>query len=540
MSEELLTASVSRLEDLLAPINGGVGDDVSYDEKFEAIKLEIDKLSSLAGDACNWGSVATMSEEILLEKSKDFRIGCYLACCRMREGDLEKVLDGLVLLQEMCSRFWDDMYPPLRRIRARAGMIGWMSDQSADLVLGIKPKAADGPIVKLIDETSSKLDQNFREKFGEHYPGMPKLRDGIRNLARSVPKEAPKPPPPPPKEERAASGADTPQPPPIIMSAPGGPTAENVVTAEDARNAMEPTWLLMRKMGGCLRAEKPENPLAYKLTRMGMWMELTALPVVQNGVTLVPAPGSHIKQRLESLAASQDWLTLLNEADDVGTEYILWLDPQRFVSMAMSALGALFMKTKDELLLQTALMLKKVPALPTLNFADGTPYADGQTQMWIDGEVKPMLASGGDGGGGGGAVASVLDEPIKEAKDHAMKGDLGKAIQVVASATDAAPTPVDRFRGKLAIAQLCLQAGQLAIARGQLDGLTEVIRKHELAKWDPRLCAEVYAALYAAIRGLNSGGAITEAADKAAEMAAFEQLCQLDPATALKLAPKTG
>jgi type VI secretion system protein VasJ len=138
MSEELLNESKARLEDLLAPINGGVGDDVSYDEKFEAIKLEIDKLSSLAGDSCNWGSVAAMSEEILQEKSKDFRIGCYLACCKMRGGQLDGVLDGLMLLQELCVRYWEGMYPPLRRIRARAGMIGWMSDQAGEAVQNIK------------------------------------------------------------------------------------------------------------------------------------------------------------------------------------------------------------------------------------------------------------------------------------------------------------------------------------------------------------------------------------------------------------------
>ena len=540
MSEELLAASVSRLEDLLAPINGGVGEDVSYDEKFEAIKLEIDKLSSLAGDAVNWGAVSSMSEEILQEKSKDFRIGCYLACCRMRTGELEKVLDGLILLQEMSVRFWDDMYPPLRRIRARAGMIGWMSDQAADVVTAIKLKAADAQMVKLIDDTSAKLDQSFREKFGEHYPGMPKLREGIRGLSRSVPKEAPKPPPPPPKPEVSESSNDVAPPPPIIMSSSGdGATAATVNTAEDARKAMEPTWLLLKKMGGCLRSEKPENPQSYKLTRMGMWMELTTAPVVMNGNTLVPPPGAHLKQRLDTLAASTEWLTLLNEADDLGSEYILWLDPQRYVSTAMSALGALFMKTKEELLLQVALMLKKVPTLPTLKFSDGSPYADAQTQMWIDNEAKPVLAAADAGGGGGGGAASVLDEPIKEARDHAMKGDLAKAIQVVSSAGDAAPTPVDRFRGKLAIAQLCLGAGQPAIARGQLEGLTEIIRKHELQKWDPRLCAEVYAALYSTLRGLNTGS-ISLPEDKAAENAAFEQLCQLDPATALKLAPKTG
>jgi len=104
MSEELLNESLARIDDLLAPINGGAGADVSYDEQFEQVKLEVDKLSSLSGENCNWGIVASLSEEILVEKSKDFRIGCYLACTKMREGDLTKVLDGLVLVRVLMER----------------------------------------------------------------------------------------------------------------------------------------------------------------------------------------------------------------------------------------------------------------------------------------------------------------------------------------------------------------------------------------------------------------------------------------------------
>jgi type VI secretion system protein VasJ len=287
-------------------------------------------------------------------------------------------------------------------------------------------------------------------------------------------------------------------------------------------------------MGQLLRAEKPDDSMAYKLSRFGMWLELSQAPAVMNGRTLVEPPGGHIKTRLESLAASNDWLNLLGEADVQGGNFILWLDPQRYVATAMSALGVQFLKAKQELLLQLALMLKKVPTLPEMKFSDGTPYADAQTQMWIENEVKPILA--GDGGGAG-AAPSVLDEPLKEAKEHAMKGDLGKALTVVMGASDAAPTPADRFRGKLAIAQLCLGAGQLEIAKSQLEGLTEIIRRHELATWDPKLSGEVYAALYSAYRGLNAQGTPSAEA-KAAEEATFERLCQLDAATALKLAPK--
>lgn len=542
MSEALLTESLARIEDLLAPIDGGAGADVSYDEKFEQVKLEVDKLSSLGGDKCNWGTVAANSEELLLEKSKDFRIACYLACSHIREGELTKLLDGIVLVRELMSRYWDNMFPPLNRLRARAGMVGWMSDQSGEVVGGIKVQASDAELVKCIDEQCGLLDALCRERFVEHFPGMSKLREGIRTLVRSVPKEAPKPvvAAPSPGASAAASTVTSPAAAPLAMPtaagvpAGGGASPASLVSAEDARRALEPTTRLLVKMGQLMRSERPENPMAYKLSRFAMWLELTQAPLVTDGKTLVPPPGAHIRTRLDSLVSAADWLNLLNEADVQGANFILWLDPHRFCATAMSALGALFLKAKEELLLQVALMLKRIPTLATMTFSDGTPFADAQTQMWLENEVKPILA--GDGGGGA-AAPSVLDEPLKEAKDFAMKGELGKALTIIMSASDAAPTPAERFRGRLAIAQLCLGAGQSEIARSQLDGLTEVIRRHELAVWDPKLAADVYASLYSAYRGLNVGPNVTPEA-KAAEEATFEKLCQLDAAMALKLAPK--
>src|SRR5687768_13734406 len=189
MSEEIIAAARERIADLLEPIRGGVGDDVSYDEKFEEIKAETDKLQSLTGAACNWPRVAEVGTELLTDKSKDFRVACYLAACKLRQGDLDAVLDGLVLLNDMSTRFWDDMYPPLRRIRARAGMISWMSDQAGPAVQDIKLTGKDGPKVQAIDQLSGALDTSWREKFADAYPGMSALREAVRHLVRTCPKE---------------------------------------------------------------------------------------------------------------------------------------------------------------------------------------------------------------------------------------------------------------------------------------------------------------------------------------------------------------
>src|SRR5690348_8797236 len=99
--EEVLAASKARLENLIAPINGGVGEDVSYHELFEAMKVEVDKQQSIEGAKPEWPTVASNGEELLTEKSKDFRVALYWAAAKGITGGLTGVLDGLVLLQEL-------------------------------------------------------------------------------------------------------------------------------------------------------------------------------------------------------------------------------------------------------------------------------------------------------------------------------------------------------------------------------------------------------------------------------------------------------
>ncbi len=536
MSEEKISQAKARIQDLIEPISGGAGQDVSYDESFELIKVEVEKLQSLASDVCNWGAVTSLSEEILRERSKDFRIASYLAAGKMRARSLDGLLDGLLLMQEITDRFWETMFPPLNRIRARAGMVGWMSDQSGEEVLAIPLKVGDAKQVAAIDEVSRTLDASFRDKFADHYSGMSKLRDAIRELVRKVPADAPPPPPPPPPraaDEPVADGASSASAAATTNgSGGGGYTAESVTTVEAAREALDPTMLLVVKLGHMLRAERPDNAASYRLTRFGAFFPLNQPPPATDGVTMVPPPEDYVRQRLDSLAAGSDWLTLLEEAETMASEYLLWLDLHRYTSTAMSALGPMFMKAKDELLLQVALVLKKLPTFATLKFSDGTPFADPQTQMWLDAEVRPMLAAGG--GGGASAATGPLDEPIRVARDLVMKGELAEALVGLGAACEAAPSPAERFRGKLATAQLCLGAGQFDIAKGQLEGLVAQIKSHDLTRWEPRLAAEVYGALYAAQRGATSGYEQTPEAASALA-ATFAELCQLDAALALKL-----
>ena len=285
----------------------------------------------------------------------------------------------------------------------------------------------------------------FGEKFADHYTGMSALRDAARHLVRSCPKEKPKAEPKPSVAPAAAAAASVRPPAPVAAA----PPPVDVTNIDAAERALEPQGLALLKLARSFRSIKPEHSLGYRLARIGLWLDFTTSPSADDGQTLVPPPPPGMKERFDSLVSANDYLALLNEAEDAAADFPCWLDPHRYVATAMSALGALFMKSKNEVVEGVALFLRRIPAMAKLKFSDGTPFADGQTAMWIEQEVANVLGSGDGGGGGGSAGPSVLDEPLKEARELAVKGELGKALGVVAGAAAGAPTPSERFVASL-------------------------------------------------------------------------------------------
>jgi len=298
---------------------------------------------------------------------------------------------------------------------------------------------------------------------------------------------------------------------------------------------------LLMRAGDALRVADPSSAMAYRLSRTGLWLLMQQDPHAENGQTYLPSPPDHVRGALQGMFEGSNWDGLLGSIDEVVSEHRFWLDPHRFASAALDGLG--YADAKVAYLKELALLLQRAPELPNLTFNDGVPFADADTKTWIDAEVRPMLGAGGGGGGGGGAAGGApgaksfraLDKAIGEARTLIENGDPLGAIQAVSKVSAIAVTPVDKFRSKLAIAQICLQIGQLAIGRAQLDGLERMAKQHRLDEWDPELCAELYGALYTALRGLNAGGyEVTEEARKR-ENEVFERLCELDAAAAFRI-----
>jgi type VI secretion system protein VasJ len=552
--DDVLAASKERLSALLEPIGGGVGADVTYDEQFEAIKNEVDKLQSIEQVKVDWGSISSGADEILSDKSKDFRAALYYAAAKAQLDGLRGALDGVVLLLELTLAFWEPMYPPLKRPRARANLASWYGEVTSAKLGTLSLVAKDYDTVAALEKVASQLDGELRDRLADNFGGLGGLREAARRLLSVCPKEAPPPPPPPPPplpppkpEPAAAAPAAAPAdyaPQAVVEYAPqadaapagGGISPDSIDSADAANAALGDVAMLLARCGDVLRVADATSPMGYHLLRTAAWLQLVAPPPDDGGRTMVPAPPYYLKDQLESLVNAGAWGDLVGAADAATAAAPLWLDSQRYLAAAFDNLGEEFANAKQTVLREVAFLLSRAPKIAELSFDDGTPFADDATKAWLTGEVAGAFGAGGGGGGGGGGGARPLDRALKDAREALAEGQVERAVNVVAKAARAATSMADRFRGRLELAKICLRANQFALAKAQLDGLDRLVDKHRLAEWEPELCADLFAALYEAHRAVNAQsmeGVTPEA--RAKEVSAFERLCEIDPAAALRL-----
>ena len=144
---DAIDAAKNRVSAMLEPISGGVGADCTYDELFEGIKAEIDKTTSLEGGKIDWNKIVSNAEELLTDKTKDFRLAVYYGAAKGHTGGMTGVLDALVLLNELNTAFWDKMYPPIKRPRTRGNLTQWFGDQLTIVVQAFTPTAKDADLV---------------------------------------------------------------------------------------------------------------------------------------------------------------------------------------------------------------------------------------------------------------------------------------------------------------------------------------------------------------------------------------------------------
>lgn len=508
------------------------GEPVTYDPDFEAIKVEIAKLDSAAGTQPDYASIVSLSTGILTSKSKDLTVACYLAHALFQRHGYPALREGLELCRELIANYWEKLYPEQKRMRARVGAITWLNERMAAAIGRRPPTAADAERLDQTLEALTPFAATLGEKFGDDAPSLGDLRRAIEDAKRLLPSNQP---PPPAASAAAPAAGAAPAAAATVLDSPDAAIKVLVAAGNDAKRA---AIFLIQK--------DPASPVPYLVSRGVVWGMIRELPPNTDGVTPFPAPDPGLAAAWNGMADAGNWASLLLEAEQRLWGSPFWLDISRFVARALDGLG--HAAARRAVALQTLAFTQRLPEVLTLSFQGDVPFASDETRAWLAAEAQSAAA-----GAGQSFAASVtparaasdapaaddgFDSAVRDAKNLASKKKIGDAIRQLQERMHAASAPRDRFRWRAALASICLDAGQTAVAAAQYDALLADIDRYGLEEWEPALSLEVLEATYLCEKRMSQSGQRNGADAQARLGHLYSRLCRLDSLSALALEKK--
>ncbi len=510
MSDAPPPLSTPRLDAIRAPLPGApAGIDLAYEDDFQSLKTDVDALGSVGGGA-DYGTIVDKAAAILESRSKDLTVACYFAFALPRVSGFAGMAEGAAAVRAVAEGFWEDAFPPLRRMRARQSAMQFMIERMTAWAEPERPTPADRESLEQALDELTALQTFTTEAMADDAPAFSGLTRILREALRSLPEPVAAAPEP---SSEPADGAPPPAA-PVVVDA-------EIASVSDAQSAVF-------RAAAFLREQSAYDPTAAQLVRAVRWGELTGAPPADGGRTLLPAPPPHQREAFAAMLAGGQFDALATAGEDLFQEppYHFWLDLQRYIATALGQVGAA--DAQAAVTDATAALHRRLPTLATLAFDDGTPFADPTTAAWLD-EIAAA------GGGGAPPARSPLDVALADARAQAGAGDVPGAV---AALVGGAGAPRDRFERSVVAAELCLAAERPDVALALLDDADEAVRVHRLDVWDPPAARDALRLVYAAATALLAGGVDDDrtAVLRVRADDAFARLARVDPGLAMRVA----
>lgn len=507
-----------------APISGKnpAGEDVTYDDDFQRMKAEVDQIASASSTGVDFKELARLGEIILASKSKDLRVAAFFVMALERTRGLSGLAEGLLGIEMLIDNYWDEMYPPLKRIAGRQNALQSMSDRVKDWIASRTPDADDRQHLERALESVRRLQTVTMERMGERAPAISGLSQAIEELLRKAPRPA--------HEEEATTASD-------VRAAKSATTVQartpEVVTATSSDGTLSDSDLerSLLQIARILTDVDRSDPLAYRLTRMAMWGRIDAEPPSENARTMIPPPDEQRFTYLQGLLERKELSALVTKAEDEFVEMPLWLDLQRMVGSALDGLG--HSAARNAVVIETWLLLKRIPGLMKLCFSDGTPMAAAATRTWYEVQTGAMVGVSPNGTNASAGDGGQLDAIYQKAREELGEGDLPAAVALLQQKAAKDGSGESSFRRRLMLGRLLLDGGRPAVARPILEGLTAEFDRYDLRSWNPALAFETGKALYRCYTELEPRGGQEDIVPSKTRI--FNELCRLDPEGALEL-----
>lgn len=474
------------------------GSDLRYDPVFDQLQAEIDRASqpSLAG-AVDWEKVIALSADILSHRSKDLQVAGYLAVGLIHARRMEGLTLALRIYRDLIEQHGPALFP--QRERARLRSVQWWLEKSEAALKPLEGAAVAPAQLALMEENLAKLGELLPELLPEA-PPLRALQEFLQNAAPSP--QTDDTGPLPQQVVPAHSPHPSPQD-PIIQQTPRPAPSHNPPSVEEVLHRLRGTADLLRGQDIC-------NPLAYRLCRQANWLTVAEPPPAVSGRTRLSPPSPALLARLADLRRAGDPLALLGELEAQLSQFIFWLNLNRWAAEALFNLD--HAQAAAAVCQETVSLVRRLPGVEELAFADGTPFADPETRQWLKRqlgggtkrEVVPLPgAEDMRANDGGETVAGMyllganrsgndwIGMRTEAAGALIEEGRLIEAVHLFQEELHSTKSGRERLKWRLAFSRLLIGAKQTKLALPLLEQVMRDIERHDLEAYDPALALDV-------------------------------------------------
>lgn len=455
---------LSLWENWLLPVStdNPVGDDPGYDDDFQQMREEVNKLSGADTEL-----IIQLAEKLLTTATKDIRVASYYAWARLHRDGEAGLADGFELLAGLMQRFGTQLHP--QRERSRQGALEWLASSRMLDSLSRYPEVNNADTLRIAGALLL-----AEQGGGSAFPAA--LYQALETrLQKSGGPDAVVP------QNVSDTGHAT-------ASHARVPSLTNIVSGQELLSQA-------RILAEYLRGQPDGWLSAHRLIKNLRHDTLHQLPPLQaDGKTRIEPPKPDQRAQLKRLYLQQSWRELMEEADGLlsrGANH-LWLDVQWYLHQALLKSG----QEHEAAIIQADLkgLLARLPGLETLAFNDGTPFADEVTLNWIQQQVLESPAGWADELTG--SATAVGDDDVLQLEPEALLLADSEGPEAALAWLQERPgitTSRSRWLLRLLMARIAEQTGKNELALHLLGELDISVAAITLTQWEPGLLFEVKA-----------------------------------------------
>ena len=453
------------------PGEAPAGKDIRDQEDFLELQAEVNRSQTVSSGeraTVDWQKVRSMAGTILGEKSKDLLVASYLAVALSRTGGPPGVLAGLRVMRDVVGEYWESLFPPIGRLRARRNALSWWMDQMQELLPSISgpPLSAGekGQCTGLLRELDSLL--------GERDPEGPSLRS-LLPLVEGLPEQAPE-------------AASAPPEPNVQSGAPQASGTFSLPPEGDPEEIFERLSPGLLDLADRLSERDPADCRALFLSRTVLWEAFREMPENDGGSTRIPPPPSHLLSAYSSLLSSGALEDLLRFCLSRQAEVPFLFELSFRGGRILGERGAEGRAGEEALRGALRTLFARLPGLARLSFSGGeVPFLSEEGQGWV-------AAGGGEDGETEGGEESPVRRATLPAEIRAILAD-GRILEACERFEEVrrreGTAPRERFLLNLDFLAAVENMGRDVPVLPLALSLLEDLERFRLDVWEPDLAS---------------------------------------------------